>query len=108
MYRGVEFTKEELKKYKQDLADNQYMIYVTNSTGETYKRIRYGEEIEAFKEFGELWIERTYCPDCEVKKGEYHLNECDCEIWPKCGDQLISCNCNWIKYTAESEEEKRI
>lgn len=32
-----------------------------------------------------------HCPDCAVKKGEFHQNGCDHEKCPICGLQLLSC-----------------
>ena len=33
------------------------------------------------------------CPDCNVVPGGKHHSNCDQEYCPKCGGQLISCNC---------------
>ena len=33
------------------------------------------------------------CHDCGVPYGYIHHIGCDCEMCPKCGDQLISCEC---------------
>lgn len=33
------------------------------------------------------------CPDCNAKMGHYHHPGCDNERCPKCGGQLISCDC---------------
>ena len=33
------------------------------------------------------------CPDCGAKKGFYHYFVCDQEICPKCGKQLLLCEC---------------
>jgi hypothetical protein len=36
------------------------------------------------------WIR---CPDCNVTAGGNHHANCDQENCPKCGGQLISCDC---------------
>jgi hypothetical protein len=33
------------------------------------------------------------CPDCNVVPGGIHHANCDQEYCPKCGGQLISCDC---------------
>ena len=33
------------------------------------------------------------CPDCNVAPGGIHHSNCDQEYCPKCGGQLISCDC---------------
>ena len=33
------------------------------------------------------------CHDCGIKHGNYHHFGCDVERCPRCGDQLISCDC---------------
>lgn len=33
------------------------------------------------------------CPDCNVVPGGKHHSNCDQEHCPKCGGQLISCDC---------------
>lgn len=33
------------------------------------------------------------CGDCGRKTGEYHMDMCDVERCPKCGNQLMSCDC---------------
>lgn len=34
-----------------------------------------------------------YCHDCGVKPGAHHHQYCDMEDCPKCGYQLIGCEC---------------
>src|SRR5262249_14094682 len=53
-----------------------------------YDRIKNGEE----KRYGA--IEPWPCHDCGVAHGGYHHPGCDVEECPRCGRQLISCNCH--------------
>ena len=34
------------------------------------------------------------CGDCGAKNGQFHHGNCDVERCPKCGGQLISCDCD--------------
>jgi len=42
------------------------------------------------------------CPECNVVPGGNHHLNCDQEHCPKCGGQLVSCDC----FDAESEKDK--
>lgn len=41
------------------------------------------------------------CPDYGVKPGEIHWWSCDWEVCPKCGGQLLSCNCEIEDFTIQ-------
>lgn len=59
---------------------SQELIYLMDTkTGKKVKRIPYGKE-------GESWGEGN-CGDCGVKKGEYHVFECDIERSPIPGEE---------------------
>ncbi len=52
-------------------------------------RIRYGSESD------DCGADRQPCDDCRVIKGEFHVPGCDLEECPNCGEQLISCDCDF-------------
>jgi uncharacterized protein with PIN domain len=39
------------------------------------------------------------CGDCNVRLGATHHLNCDMERCPKCGGQLISCDCGLVGYS---------
>lgn len=39
---------------------------------------------------------RCVCGDCGAEPGELHAMECDLEVCPCCGGQLISCGCRGV------------
>lgn len=42
-------------------------------------------------------MKRYKCHDCGVIEGQIHKYGCDTELCPFCGNQLISCDCCYIK-----------
>ena len=63
-----------------------YHSYVIDGKG--YDAIKFGDSREQLPEDIEV------CHDCNARIGEYHHPGCDMERCPKCGCQLISCNCH--------------
>ena len=106
VFRGIEFTKKQLKQFKEDIEENQYYSYILTKDNNAYKRIKYGDEDKFYNyKFNTndsyYSIDCKYCGDCGAKKGEIHLDGCDWEMCPICGHQLISCDCEWGEYISD-------
>jgi hypothetical protein len=56
--------------------------------GKGFERLRYGSESE------DWGADRHPCGDCAVLKMQFHVEGCDIEECPSCGDQMISCDCD--------------
>ena len=82
IYNGVSMTPDWPERV---LAAQQ--LTTATIDGHTYTRIRYGEEQ---RDYG---ADRGACRDCGVVKYQYHVPHCDVERCPKCGGQMISCDC---------------
>lgn len=89
IFRNEEMLPANYKEFLKDIALNKYHGIFTDESGQEFNRIPYGNEPGYNSE-----NMRTYCPDCTAAMGEYHYEHCDIEICPKCGGQLLSCNCN--------------
>jgi hypothetical protein len=55
--------------------------------GRQYPRVRYGDEAD------DCGADLGPCHDCGVLKGQYHLDGCEVERCPKCGDRWITNTC---------------
>jgi hypothetical protein len=76
-----------LKQTKEEIIEEQKYTYLIVH-GKRLKRIPYGDP----REFEGSDISLDYsrnCHDCLVIKGQIHLNGCDMERCPKCGEQLL-------------------
>ena len=56
----------------------------------TYDRISVGDKYDFYEG---MEYEELRCHDCNALIGNYHHAGCDCEVCPKCHQQLISCDC---------------
>lgn len=67
-----------------------------------YSRIKVGDPGDFFE--GDP---NAICGDCGASYGYYHHVGCDCEICPKCGGQLLSCDCRFTYQVIKPRRERR-
>jgi hypothetical protein len=92
IYNGVRMSKGWPEKIQEAQLQSAYVI-----EGEEYPRVRYGEEHDDEWDAG-----RVPCHDCRVVKGQFHVVGCDVEQCPRCGGQVITCDC---PYDEEDETD---
>jgi hypothetical protein len=101
IFRGQEIRKEDIEAYKAEIEKAQNYTRVINKDNQVYGRIKFGSENDhvfdidiAYDMSNSELYSWEYCDDCGAKNGEYHLFDCDLEICPVCGWQLITCKCD--------------
>jgi hypothetical protein len=82
IYNGVSMTPD----WPERIREAQEILSV-KIDGTVYSRIRHGDEKQ------DWGAERVACRDCGAVKGQFHVPNCDVERCPKCGGQIISCDC---------------
>lgn len=93
--KGIDIAVQE---YNANYKEN-YLI-----RGELYRPIFYGEEEDCW---GDYEDEENTCGDCGCHLGEQHLPNCDIERCPRCGGQMLSCDCGAI-YPVSDEDRNLI
>lgn len=113
---NTNFSKEKINElamriygyfqYYEEFQESQKEKLITLH-GKKYKRIRYGSEllkgVEQPVEVNGVpvwWSEMTksnHCHDCFAIFDQLHCSGCDVEECPRCGGQLLSCDCQLLK-----------
>lgn len=86
-YNGIEVPRGIPAEIIRAQAVEQYTV-----DGMAYARIRYGSELG----FQSDWTRA--CGDCAVAVGQFHLDSCDIEQCPRCGQQALSCPCAYAEW----------
>ena len=81
----VEFQGVMMPESWQAQIENAQKMPTVSMSNENLKRIPFGQEQRTFSSLN--------CGDCGVLASQFHVPGCDAEQCPKCGDQLISCDC---------------
>ena len=81
LYNGTEMHRDN----PADIMHAQKFAFF-ESGGKKYPRLRYGTE---------GWNAEYPCHDCGVVEGQFHASHCDVERCPRCGNQLLSCACDF-------------
>lgn len=79
-------------EFKQELERCGKHSFFITSEGEKVERISFGKEGECIPlEYNapDAVFHRDYCDDCGIKKGEYHMADCDIEICPLCKNKYL-------------------
>lgn len=96
VFRGEEVPKQFCSILQSEIEFNQKYHILRDQNKKEYNRIKYIDNSNTQEGFC------RYCGDCSAADGEFHGFGCDFEQCPKCGNQLISCDCN-LKLVCEKE-----
>jgi hypothetical protein len=92
IYRGVRVTADWPERIEQAQLETTCL-----PDGVEMPRVRYGAEED------DWGADRQPCHDCAVIKGEVHVFGCDVELCPKCGGQMLGCDCS---YPGDDEDDE--
>ena len=92
IYNGVNMASDWPAKIEAAQQTTHY-----TSAGRKYSRIRYGDD-------NPKWGERP-CRDCGVVKGQFHVQNCEYETCPICGESFAGgCTCKIDELSEQGEE----
>ena len=83
-----------------EIEDDGWPDFLTTLDGRRVARVAYEDEP------GHKKADRRPCYDCGVAKGDYHVSPmCGVERCPNCGEQYMSCDCEFVGDEPNSEDE---
>jgi hypothetical protein len=80
----------------QEAQDETHLV----CDGEVYPKIAYGDE--TFRTPVEA--DHEPCRHCGTIKGKFHWHACDYEQCPRCGGQMMSCDCEFVGHEWREED----
>lgn len=94
---GMTFEDSDISEALDLYNDNYRENYLIR--GQLFRPIFFGEE-----DFWDFEDDDT-CGDCGCHLGEQHLPNCDIERCPRCGGQMLSCDCGIIYIIDDSNKD---
>ncbi|MCW8196407.1 hypothetical protein F6455_16555 [Proteobacteria bacterium 005FR1] len=86
MFRQVRYNGMRMTRFWADLLKRSQSESAWSVAGQTYPRIRHGEEDKGTARLGP-------CVDCGAAVGQYHALACEAEPSPRCLAQRFCCDC---------------
>ncbi len=97
----VIFNGQRMRRdYAESLQAAQSFTHYHDGT-EAFARVPYGQETF----WNSIIAPSQPCPCCSTLQGQLHEPLCEYEQCPKCGQQVMSCDCPF--YALEDDEDSR-